>query len=100
MLASPPQQIQQAALAAGAVAGAAVRPLQHQVEVGHQLGAVGFGLQGVEGTAVNERFEGAAVQLLGGQPVAEIGEAGEGALQATGFNQLADGPFAQVADSR
>ena len=91
-------QVEQVALAAGPITGPGIGPVQDQIEIGHQLGPVGAGLEAIEGAAVDQRFEGAAVELLGGQAITEIGQGGEGSIDAALFNQQANGPLAQIAN--
>ena len=91
------QQVKQVALAAGPVAGAGGGPVDDQIQVGHQLGAVGLGLEAIEGTAVHQRFQGAAVEGAAGDAVAQVGQGAEWAIGAAGLQQGADGAIAEVA---
>ena len=91
------QQVKQVALAAGPVAGAGGGPVDDQIQVGHQLGAVGLGLKAIEGAAVHQRFQGAAVEGAAGDAVAQVGQGAEGAIGAAGLQQGANGAITEVA---
>ena len=94
------QQIKEVALAAGPILRPRRGPIEDQIQVGHQLGPVGLGFEAVEGTGMDQGFQGAAVEGLARDAIAEIGEGAEGALGFAGADQVADGPIAQVAHRR
>ena len=91
------EQIEQVALTAGPVLGPGAGPIQHQIQIGHQLGPIGRGLQAIEGAGVNQGLQGPAVELLAGDAIAEFGQAAEGPIGAARLQQLADGTFAEIA---
>ena len=66
------EQIKEVALAAGPVLRPGGGPVEDQVKVGHQLGPVGAGVEGIEGAAVDQRFDRAAVELLAAEAVTEV----------------------------
>lgn len=94
------EQVEQVALAAGPVTGAGAGPIEHQIEVRHQLGPVRLGLETIEGTAMDQGLDRPAVELLARDPVAEIGQVQEGAAAGARLDQLADGAITEVADGR
>ena len=96
----PGQQIKQVALAAGPVLGPGAGPVDQQIQIGHQLGAVGPGLEGIEAAGVDQCFEGPAVELVARDAIAELGQAGEGPLTAAGLKQLTNCPIAQISNRR
>ena len=94
------EQVEEVALAAGPVLRPRGGPIEDQIQVGHQLGPVGLGFEAVEGTGMDQGFQGAAVEGLARDAIAEVGKGAEGAIGLAGADQVADGAIAQVAHRR
>ena len=65
-------QVEQVALATVTVLGPRRGPVKEKIEISHQLGPVGGWVHGIQGTAVNQRFQSAAVEHRGRDPITKI----------------------------